>query len=491
MGQRIEPAVLAPGRAAQVRRRLERSVVAVQRMVDDGWFREHADTIGLEVELDLVEPLGRPRLVNEPVLARLGRADLQQELGQFNIELNVAPRPLAGSVLRELEHELTDVLTRCGAQIADLGARLVAIGTLPTLGANELTYDSLSANPRYAVLSHRMRRARRGLFTVWIEGRESLAFAADSVAPEAAATSLQLHLRVTADRFAAFYNAAQAIAPVQVAVAANAPFLLGRELWQETRIALCEQMLDTRRMAEIAHGLPPRVWLGDRWVTGVVELFGDTVEAFPPLLPLITTEDPEQTLAAGTAPELQELRLHSGTVWRWNRPVYDVQDGRPHLRIENRLLPAGPTVADMIANAALYYGLVRTLADSEPPPWAGTPFDAAEIDLHAAAKDGLEAHVRWAGRRRPVREVVLEEILPLAAEGLTRWELDPVDRDRYLGIIEARVRSGCNGAAWQVRTVRHLEADRGFARASALREMTRRYIEHARDGAPVHEWPIP
>jgi hypothetical protein len=145
----------------------------------------------------------------------------------------------------------------------------------------------------------------------------------------------------------------------------------------------------------------------------------------------------------------------------------------------------------MVANAALYYGLVRTLADMDPPIWAGTPFDAAETDLHAAAKDGLEAHVRWAGRRRPVRDVVLAEILPLAAEGLTRWKLDPVDRDRYLGIIEARVRSGRNGAAWQMRTVRHLEGELGFARPSALREMTRRYVEHARDGTPVHEWPVP
>jgi hypothetical protein len=491
MGQRVEPSVLAPRRAEQVRRRLERSVVTLGRMVADGCFREHADTIGLEVELDLVDPLGRPRLVNQPVLARLGRSDLQQELGQFNIELNVAPRPLTGPVLRELERELTDMLTRSGAQIADLGARLVAIGTLPTLGANELTYDSLSANPRYAVLSHRMRSARHGPFTVQIEGRESLAFATDSVAPEAAATSLQLHLRVTADRFAAFYNAAQAIAAVQVAVAANAPFLLGRNLWQETRIALCEQMLDTRRTAEIARGAPPRVWLGDRWVTGAVDLFGETVRDFPPLLPLITAEDPEQTLTSGAAPELRELRLHNGTVWRWNRPVYDVQDGRPHLRIENRLLPAGPTAADMIANAALYYGLVRALADTEPPIWAGTPFDATERDLHAAAKNGLDADIWWAGGHRPVRDVILEEILPLAADGLTRWRVDPADRDRYLGIIEARVRSGRTGATWQTRTVRHLEADRGFARPAALREMTRRYAEHARDGAPVHEWPIP
>jgi gamma-glutamylcysteine synthetase len=490
MGQRVEAATLAADRAEQVRRRLEQSVAALGRMVDEGWFTGHADTVGLEVELDLVDPLGRPRLVNDPALDRLDRPDLQQELSQFNIELNVAPRPLRGPVLGDLERELASVLSRCDIGIAGLGARIVAIGMLPTLSATDLTYERLSANPRYALLSHRMRSARRRLFAVRIDGCESLTFAADSVAPEAAATSLQLHLRVSPERFAAFYNAAQAIAPIQVAVAANAPFLLGRQLWQETRIALCEQVLDTRRPVEVARGALPRAWLGDRWVSNAVELFADTVGRFPPLLPVIDAEDPEQALAARVAPQLSELRLQNGTVWRWNRPVYDVQGGRPHLRIENRVLPSGPTPVDMIANAALYYGLVRALADADPPVWAHTPFDAAEVDLHAAARCGLDVPVRWAGRTSPVRRLVLDELLPLAADGLARWQVDAADRDRYMGVVEARVRSGRTGASWQTQVVRQLEDHWGFDRPAALREMTRRYVEHARDGAPVHDWSV-
>jgi hypothetical protein len=491
LGDRIEASALVAGHGDEVQRRLQRCVVALQRMVDNGWFVDHEDTVGMEVELDLVDPLGRPRLVNDAVLARLGRADMQQELGQFNVELNMAPRWLRGRILHDSEQEVTGVLDACRARIEGLGARLVAVGMLPTLSAEHLTVERISSNPRYALLARRMRAARHRPFVVRIaDGCEPMEFATDSVAPDAAATSLQLHLRVPPDRFADFYNAAQMIAGAQVATAANSPYLLARQAWQETRITLLEQLLDTRCPNEVRAGAPARVRLGDGWIKGPVELFDDLVRRFPPLFPTLETEDPDAALEAGCAPGLRELRLHNGTVWRWNRPVYDVQAGRPQLRIENRVLPSGPTAVDMVANAAFYYGLVRAIADSDGAPWRQMPFEIAERDLHRAARNGLAAQLYWGGVDHAADQLIREALLPAAAAGLDAWGVDADDRDRYLGVIEARVRCRQTGAAWQTEAVRYLE-ERGLERITALHEMTRRYLEHARTGAPVHEWPVP
>jgi hypothetical protein len=491
MGDRIEASALVLGHDPEVQHRLQRCVAALRRMVDGGWFASHEDTVGMEVELDLVDPLGRPRLVNDAVLARLGRTDMQHELGKFNVELNLAPRRLQGRVLRDSESDLGDVLDRCRARIEGLGARLVAVGMLPTLSAGQLTIERISGNPRYALLCRRMRAAHRSPFRVHIiDGCEPVGFTTDSIAPAATTTSLQLHLRVPPERFADYYNAAQTIAGAQVAVGANSPYLLGYQAWQETRVTLLEQLLDTRRPREIRAGAPARVRLGDRWVNDPVELFDDAVRLFPPLFPTLDAEDPDAALDRGCAPGLRELRLHNGTVWRWNRPVYDVQAGCPQLRIENRVLPSGPTAVDMVANAAFYYGLVRAIVDNDPAPFRRVPFAVAERDLHCAARDGLAARLCWEGVDHPIDQLTREVLLPAAAAGLDAWGVDPNDRDRYLGVIEARVRRGRTGAAWQTEAVRYLE-ERGRERVAALHEMTRRYLEYAHTGAPVHEWPVP
>ena len=365
MGDRVDASALVVDHDDEVQRRLQRCVAALQRMVDGGWFVGHEDTIGMEVELDLVDPLGRPRLINDAVLARLGRADMQDELGQFNVELNLAPRRLQGRVLYDSERDLADVLDGCRARIERLGARLVAVGMLPTVSAEQLTVERISANPRYALLCRRMRAARHRPFLARIlDGCEPVEFTTDVAAPDAATTSLQLHLRVPPDRFAAYYNAAQMIAGAQVAVAANSPYLLTRQAWQETRITLLEQLLDSRRPREVRAGAPARVRLGDGWVNGPVELFDELVRCFRRSFRRWRPRDPDAALEAGCAPGLRELRLHDGTVWRWNRPVDD-QAGCPQLRIENRVLPSGPTAVDMVANATFYYGLVRAIVDSD------------------------------------------------------------------------------------------------------------------------------
>ena len=277
---------------------------------------------------------------------------------------------------------------------------------------------------------------------------------------------------------------------VQVALAANAPFLFGRQLWHETRITLFEQATDTRPDELKRQGVRPRVWFGERWITSVFDLFEENIQYFPALLPIVEDEDPLAVLEGGECPLLAEMSLHNGTIYRWNRPVYAVAGGQPHLRVENRVLPAGPSVADVMANAAFYYGVVRVLAESERPIWTQLSFVTAAENLHEAARSGLGAKVYWPGLgEAPVAELVLRRLLPMAHDGLERWGVNPAHADRLLGIIEQRCLTGQNGAAWQIATVAGISERTGADRAEALRQMTQRYIEHMHTNEPVHTWP--
>ena len=278
----------------------------------------------------------------------------------------------------------------------------------------------MSANERYRVLNEQIFAARGEDMRIEIDGAEQILTHADSITPEAACTSVQLHVQVSPDAFASYWNAAQAIAGVQVALAANSPFLFGRQLWHETRITLFEQATDTRPDELKRQGVRPRVWFGERWITSVFDLFEENIQYFPALLPICEDEDPLAALDQGECPQLAEMSLHNGTIYRWNRPVYAVVDGKPHLRVENRVLPAGPSVVDVIANAAFYYGLVRVLAESERPVWTQMSFTTAAENLHEAAKNGMGAQLYWPGlgdatrgRARPA---------PAAADGARRAE---------------------------------------------------------------------
>ena len=236
---------------------------------------------------------------------------------------------------------------------------------------------------------------------------------------------MQLHLQVDPADFAVHWNAAQSIAGIQLALGANSPFFFGKELWRETRIPLFEQATDTRSEELRAQGVRPRVWFGERWITSIFDLFEENVRYFSALLPVCEAEDPVAMLERGDIPRLQELRLHNGTIYRWNRPIYDVVRGRPHLRVENRVLPAGPTVVDILANAAFYYGLIRVLVEQERPIWSQMSFATAEENFHAGAREGIDARVYWPGVGEvPVAELVLRRLLPMAQEGLDRWGID-------------------------------------------------------------------
>ena len=290
------------------------------------------------------------------------------------------------------------------------------VGILPTLTERHLVADNLSTNERYRVLNDQIVGARGEDIELDIRRRRA---AADAHRLDRAGGRLHqppVPPPGRAGQFADYWNASQAIAGVQVAVGANSPFLYGRQLWAETRIALFEQATDTRPDELKAQGVRPRVWFGERWITSIFDLFEENVRYFPPLLPICDDEDPVEVLHAGGVPQLGELRLHNGTVYRWNRPVYDIMNGRPHLRVENRVLPAGPTVVDMLANAAFYFGLARGLPRPTARSGASSPFSSAEENFHAAARRGIDAVLHWPRLGEvPVTKLVLDTLLPTAA----------------------------------------------------------------------------
>jgi hypothetical protein len=351
--------------------------------------------------------------------------------------------------------------------------------------------DWISPSARYAALNEAILAARGENIQLDIQGVDRLSMFASTLAPESACTSAQLHLQVAPLDFATTWNAAQVLAGPQLAIGANSPYFFGRELWRETRTELFLQGTDARPPELRNQGVRPRVWFGERWITSIFDLFEENVRYFPSLLPEVSDEDPQAVLESGEAPRLQELRLHNGTIYRWNRPVYQVVDGRPHVRVENRVLPAGPTVTDMVANAAFYYGALRALMDDERPIWSQLSFSAAEENFHSCARHGPDATVYWPGLGRVnAAELVQRRLLPMAYEGLDRWGVAPAVRDRYLGIIGDRVTSGRNGAAWQVGAVQSLER-RGLDRPTALTEMLRLYAGGMHANEPVHTWPLP
>ncbi len=461
------------------------------RMLEESRFDFDRPLAGLEIELNLVDARGEPAMKNAEVLAVIADEVWCTEIGQFNLEINVPPRRLAGNGLGGLEQEIRSSLNHAEERARSVGAHLAMVGILPSLREKHMSLDALSANERYKLLNQQVFAARGEDLRLEIDGVERLATYADSIAPEAACTSVQFHLQVSPTTFASYWNAAQAIAAAQIAVGANSPYLFGKELWRETRIPLFEQATDTRSEELKAQGVRPRVWFGERWITSVFDLFEENSRFFPALLPVCETEDPADVLDRGDIPHLGELTLHNGTIWRWNRPVYAVYNGKPHLRVENRVMPAGPTVADICANMAFYYGLVRAMVEAERPIWSQMSFAVAEENMHNAARHGIDARLYWPRVGEvPATELVLRTLLPLAHEGLDRWGVDTEERERLLGIIEQRCLTGRNGAVWQTETVAHLDDAANLNRPEALRQMTLRYLERMHSNEPVHTWPV-
>ncbi len=493
MGRDVESATFTREQRQRYRDKVKTCLDVFEQMLASRSFDFDEPMTGMEIELNLVDSDYRPRMDNAEVLAAIADPEYQTELARFNIEFNVAPHRLHGSSAVQLEADLRTSLNEAERRCSERGAHIIMIGILPTVTPETFEGDWMSANTRYQALNDAVLAARGEDIHLDITGPsgERLLRYSDSLAPEAACTSMQLHLQVKPSEFAAHWNAAQVLAGPQLALGANSPYFMGKELWAETRIELFTQAADTRPVELKNQGVRPRVFFGERWITSIFDLFEENTRYFPAMLPELDDEDPQEAFDAGRTPRLAEMRLHNGTIYRWNRPIYDIVDGRPHLRVENRVLPAGPTIVDTLANAAFYYGTLHAMVADDRPLWTRMSFNTATENFAIGARNGIDAALFWPGRGEiPASELVLRELLPMAHEGLAAWGVDAAVRDRLLGVIEGRCLTGQNGADWQVAAVRRLEA-KGLSRAEALRGMVAAYAAHMHANEPVHTWELP
>lgn len=496
MGEEVDHHAFGYADRRHYRSKLRQCLDALRILADEDRFAVERTLTGMELELNLVNGECDPAMTNQEVLDYLSESTIvtdglvTDELGRFNLEFNLEPRSISGDGLEDYERQLSAWVHEVAERAGKVHTGVVLVGTLPTIRPEHTNESTLTSRGRYRLLNQQMLVARGEEFDLDIQGVESLRFYADSIAPEAANTSVQFHLQLTPRQFPHYWNASQAVAGLQVAMGANSPYLYGSQLWAETRITLFEQAIDTRSSEMRAQGVRPRTFFGERWIDSMLDLFEENLRYFPSLLPMCSDENPLEVVQSGRIPQLAELRLHNGTVYRWNRPVYDVSDGRPHLRVENRVLPAGPTPIDICANMAFYLGLIKALTGQDDPVWHRLPFSLAEQNFLSAARHGIAAHQVWPGIGEvPARVLVADHLLPLAETGLNELSVEPAIRDRLLGVIAGRCRTGINGAAWQVGCVQRLESA-GLDRAAALQQMLRRYIRYAQTNKPVHEWPL-
>jgi len=472
--------------------RLEECLSALGQLLERPGFGAGPATVGAELEVFLVDGAARPLPHNQAIRAAVADPRVTVELDRFNLELNASPVPLAGRPFAALGGELNVLLDHVADAAKDHAGRLALIGILPTLSQADLGPGVMTDAPRYRALNNGLRRLRQDRFRIRIAGADPLELASEDVALEGANSSFQVHLRVNPAEFTRTYNAVQlATAPV-LAVSGNSPTFLGHRLWEETRIAVFKQSVDDRQSHEPRRRLA-RTALGTGWLRGgPLELFTESIRQHRPLLPVLGDRDLRAGGTGRQAPPLDELRLHQSTVWRWNRAIYDPALGG-HLRIEMRALPAGPTVIDMLANAAFLIGLSLWLAGQDQQWTYALPFERADHGFYRAAQHGLSARLSWpAGHRDQTRTVaaakLVPELVPVARQGLLQAGVTAAEAVRLLEVISARAASGQTGAVWQRATL--AAATRHHDPQRALAIMLNHYLQCADTGLPVHTWPV-
>ena len=475
-------------------RHLIQDVRALEYMLARDRFETGVRRVGAEQELFLVDDRWHPAPIISDVLEKAEDERLVTELTRFNLEFNMEPVSFGDTCLREIEAELSDTLASTRDLVRSVGGDIVLTGILPTVHLSDLALENMTPSPRYYALNDALMKLRGGPAQFQIRGVDELFVKHDSIMLEGVNTSFQTHFQVAPDEFARLYNIAQVVAGPCLAAATNSPLLFGKRLWRETRIALFQQAVDTRSSNLYLREMSPRVHFGTGWVEdSVMEIFKEDISRFHVILTTDLSENPFEVLQNGGVPELQALSLHNGTVYRWNRACYGLTGGEPHLRIENRILPSGPTPADEMANAAFWFGLVSGLAERYDDIRDVISFSRAKNNFIAAAREGLASQFAWLeGRKQvPAHRLILEDLLPMAEDGLRTSGVDEGDVDRYLGIIEQRVDTGQTGSQWQLDSLDAMEeqTDAG-TRAERLTALAAAMVTRQEGGDPVHEWPL-
>ena len=463
---------------------------ALAFMLENGRVETGVTRIGAEQEMFLIDRYFRPAPVSLEVLKQANDARLTTEIARFNLEANLTPLKLENDCFSRMEQELAQVIEIARKSAATQNVDILLSGILPTLQKSDLTLDNLTPVARYHELDRGVIRMRGGPLSIHIKGLDELQLTHDNIMMESCNTSFQVHFQSNAREFANHYNVAQAITAPVLAVAVNSPLLFGQRLWQETRVALFQHSTDERSRPQLARNQPTRVSFGDSWLQhSVIELFHDQITRFRPIMITQPDENPFAVLARGETPLLSALRMHNGTVWRWNRACYGVHNGVPHLRIENRALPSGPTIVDEVANAAFFTGLMVAVPQVYGEIATQMAFDDAKLNFFRAARHGLDAQFQWLdGQSHNAAALILDQLLPLARQGLINAHVTSGDIDTYLGIIEERARSGQTGARWIMKSLSAIGSS--ASKDASHRRLTAEILANQKQSEPVHRWPV-
>lgn len=472
-------------------KRLLRDVSALERMLEEGTIESGIRRIGAEQELFLVDRAYRPAPKAMEVLEALNEPLFEHELGLYNLECSIDPVVFGGDCLSRMEAQLVRLLDDAQRAARSVGVHSILTGILPTIEKSDLGLHNQTPNPRYRLLNDTLSALRGEDYEINITGIDEIILKHQDVMLESANTSFQVHFQVGHEEFAKLYNIAQVVCAPVLAAATNSPLLFGRRLWSETRIALFQQSVDTRQASHHLREFKPRVSFGSGWVhESVLEIFREDIARFRVLFAAGSDQNPLEQLDQGEAPNLDALRLHNSTVYRWNRPCYGISEGKPHLRIENRVLPAGPTPQDEMANAAFWFGLMSGVLLAWDDVTKHMDFDSARANFFSAARHGLEAPLSWMdGRTCTAHDLIVEELLPLAAKGLEASDIDGADSERYLNIIRERVMSRRTGSSWLIDSFNAIRKTTE-SKPETLSALTAATIKRQEEGKPVHEWPL-
>ena len=463
---------------------------ALALMLDRDCLEKGINRIGAEQELFLIDRELRPAPISPAVLEQAGDPRLTTEIAKFNLEANLTPRTLTHNCFTQMEQELNQLIDLARRSAQSQGADVLLAGILPTLQKSDLTLDNITPAPRYHQLNRGVIGLRGGPLAIHIKGLDELHLTHDNIMMESCNTSFQIHFQTTPADFVNHYNVAQLITAPVLAAAVNSPMLFGHRLWQETRVALFQHSTDERSRPQLARSQPTRVSFGEQWLrNSIIDLLHEQVSRFRPIILVNPDENPFEVLVRGETPLLSALRTHNGTVWRWNRACYGVNDGVAHLRIENRALPSGPTVVDEIANAAFFAGLMLAVPHEYGDISARMSFDDCKLNFFRAARHGLDAQFHWIDdQSEGAASLILNHLLPLARSGLYTANIAGEEIDKYLGIIEERTLSRQTGARWLVKSLNTFP--KSMSKDVKQRKLTAAMLACQRHAEPVHTWPL-
>lgn len=462
-------------------------IEAFEFMLKEKMFEDGDLWIGAEQELCIVDKHYDPTTSALDLLDEIDDEHYTNELALFNMEINLDPLPLRGTCFSKMESSLINLMQK-GYNVAKAhNEHLLMTGILPTLNYHHLHADYMTPIERYETLSQALSAIRGSKFEVYMQGVDDLIMSLGSVLFEACNTSFQLHLQIKPDEFVDQHNWSQMIAGPVLSACVNSPLLFGNELWAETRIALFKQSLDTRSSQKFLRMKLPRVYFGRGWLKeSPAELWKNDVMRFPLVVTSDDLSDSKEALRKGEIPDLRGIRLHNGTTYTWNRMCYGFSKKKPHLRIECRYLPAGPTAIDEIANFAFWIGLMKSEPEGGVEFWKNQSFKSAKNNFLRAARYGLNTVFDWYGKNVPAKQLILEQLLPMARQGLEKSGVLPADIDKYLSVIEKRVATETTGSDWTIRNFRSLS--KHYGEAIAEKELVSQSLDYQKSNTPLHAW---